>query len=219
MNVSQFNLAKNFGVATHWRLALSIVARDVCDRAIADCYQITALQQVPLDPAAIDERTILAIEIYKTNTVQRINDHRMTPAHYRAGHRHITQRVAANENIPAAESLLLDNYAIHAGDESASRKTRAVDSLWLRLRRRKRHFAALPKELVCFLDQVRRYWTRALFVSEANALTTKSIDVVGYSRTDLMYESDRVKLEYFTNVCDFCRLNFSRNVLPRLNQC
>ncbi len=57
------------GVATHWRLALLIVALEVCDRAIADGYQITAFQQVPLDPAAIDVRTVLAIEIYKTNAI------------------------------------------------------------------------------------------------------------------------------------------------------
>ena len=136
---------------------------------------------MPLDPAAIDERTVLAIEIYKTNAVRRINDQRMTPAHYRAGHRDITPRVAANENIPAIESLLLDNYTIQAGDELTSRKSRAVGSLWLRLRRRRWRFAALPKELVCFLDQILRYWTRALFIGQVNALTTKSINAVEYS--------------------------------------
>ena len=81
---------KNSGVATHRCLALSIVAREVCDRAIANGYQVTTLQQVPPDPAAIDECTVFATEIYKTNTGCRVNDQRMLPAHNRTGHRDVT---------------------------------------------------------------------------------------------------------------------------------
>jgi len=49
-------------------LGFVIVASDVFDPAIANCYHVIILKCVPLDLAAIDQGAVCTTEIYKFDT-------------------------------------------------------------------------------------------------------------------------------------------------------
>ena len=141
------------------------------------------------------------------------------PAHLMADYADITQFVTPNQNTLLVETYFLDNITMRASDESPALGAHLVDFHLYRLIVRQLHHGHQPKKLARLLHQVRRHGSRTLFAGQLAALTTKSADGIGYARTELVYESDRIKLEHLTNVCGTCRLDSPPNIFPGLSLC